>query len=245
MVQNYRYLNEWTVKNNYSLPLISDIVENIGIKKVFTKIGLQWGYNNIQMKERDEWKMGFITLQEVFKPTVMFFRLTNSPVIFQTMINKILQNLINTEKVVSFIDNIIVGTENKKGHNKIVEEVVKRLVENALYVKPEKCKQKVQEVRFLKVVIRPKRIKMKEEKMKDVLNQPTSKEVKDIEKILKLANNYQQFIRDFTVIARLLHNMVKKNQKWEQTDRQEKVFQKLKERFTKEPVLAALDLDKK
>ena len=92
------------------------------------------------MKERDEWKMGFITLQEVFKPTVMFFRLTNSPVIFQTMINKILQNLINTEKVVSFIDNIIVGTENKKGHNKIVEEVVKRLVENALYVKPEKCK---------------------------------------------------------------------------------------------------------
>jgi len=70
----------------------------------------------------------------------MFFRLTNSPVIFQTMMNKILQDLINTEKVVSFIDNIIVGTEKKKGHDKIVEEVVKRLVENALYVKPEKCK---------------------------------------------------------------------------------------------------------
>ena len=84
--------------------------------------------------------MVFITLQEVFKPTVMFFRLTNSPVIFQTMMNKILQDLINTEKVVSFIDNIIVGTEKKKGHDKIVEEVVKRLVENALYVKPEKCK---------------------------------------------------------------------------------------------------------
>ena len=84
--------------------------------------------------------MVFITLQEIFKPTVMFFRLTNSLVIFQTMMNKILQDLINTEKVVSFIDNIIVGTEKKKDHDKIVEEVVKRLVENALYVKPEKCK---------------------------------------------------------------------------------------------------------
>jgi len=70
----------------------------------------------------------------------MFFRLTNSSVIFQTMMNKILQDLINTEKVVSFIDNIIAGTEKKKSHDKIVEEVVKKLVENDLYVKLEKCK---------------------------------------------------------------------------------------------------------
>ena len=47
MVQNYQYLNEWAIKNNYTLPLISDIIENIGTKKVFTKLDLQWGYNNI------------------------------------------------------------------------------------------------------------------------------------------------------------------------------------------------------
>ena len=54
IVQNYRYLNEWTIKNNYPLPLISNIVENISMKKVFTKINLRWGYNNIQIKEGDE-----------------------------------------------------------------------------------------------------------------------------------------------------------------------------------------------
>ena len=70
----------------------------------------------------------------------MFFGLTNSLATFQTMINEILQNLINTGKVVSFIDNIIVGIEMEKEHDEIVEEVVRRLVENNLYIKPEKCK---------------------------------------------------------------------------------------------------------
>jgi len=70
--------------------LISDIVENIGMKKVFTKLDLWWGYNNVWIKERDEWKTAFMTLKESFKPTVMFFELTNSPVTFQTMMNEIL-----------------------------------------------------------------------------------------------------------------------------------------------------------
>ena len=54
MVQDYRYLNEWTIKNNYPLSLISDVVENIGMKKVFTKMDLRWGYNNVWIKERNE-----------------------------------------------------------------------------------------------------------------------------------------------------------------------------------------------
>ena len=84
--------------------------------------------------------------------------------------NEILQDLINTGKVASFIDNVIIGTEEKEGHNKLVEETVKRLAENNLYVKLEKCKWKVKEVGFLWVVIGPEGIKMKEEKVKDVLD---------------------------------------------------------------------------
>jgi len=70
MVQDYRYLNEWTIKNNYPLPLISDIVENIGMKKVFTKMNLKWDYNNVQIKKRDKWKAVFMTPKGSFKPTV-------------------------------------------------------------------------------------------------------------------------------------------------------------------------------
>ena len=82
----------------------------------------------------------FITLEGLFEPTVMFFELTNFPVTFQTMMNKILQDLINIREVASFINNVIVRTEEEEGHDEIVEEIVKRLMENNLYVKPEKCK---------------------------------------------------------------------------------------------------------
>ena len=146
MVQDYRYLNEWTVKNNYLLPFILDIVENISTKKVFTKIDLQWSYNNIRIKEGDKQKAAFTISEGSFEPTVILFGLTNSLAMFQTMMNKILWDLINTVKVASFIDNVIIGTEMEEGHNELVKEVVRRLVENNLYIKPEKCKQKVREV---------------------------------------------------------------------------------------------------
>ena len=180
MVQDYRYLNEWTIKNNYPLLLISDVVENIGTKKVFTKMDLRWGYNNVRIKKGDEWKVAFTTLEGSFEPTVMFFRLTNSPATFQVMINELLRNLINTGNVAAFIDDMIVGTETKEGHDELVAEIIKRLEENDLYVKPKKCKWKVREVGFLGVVIGPEGIKMEEEKVKGVLDWPTPKCVKDV-----------------------------------------------------------------
>jgi len=81
-----------------------------------------------------------MTPEGLFRLTVMFSELTNSPVTFQIIINEILWDLINTREVVSFIDNIIIKTEEKKEHDEIIEEVVKRLAENDLYVKLEKCK---------------------------------------------------------------------------------------------------------
>jgi len=78
--------------------------------------------------------------------------------------------LINTGKVAAFIDNVIIGTESKEGHDELVAEVIKRLEENDLYVKLEKCKWKVRKVGFLGVVIRKDGIKMEEEKVKGVLD---------------------------------------------------------------------------
>ena len=94
----------------------------------------------MRIKEEDEWKVVFITPEGSFEPTMMFFRLTNSLVMFQTIMNEILQDLINTGKVVSFIDDIIIRTEREEEHDELVEEVVKKLAENNLYVKLEKCK---------------------------------------------------------------------------------------------------------
>ena len=166
------------------------MIENIGTKKVFTKMDLRWGYNNVRIKEEDEWKAAFMTPKGSFEPTVMFFGLTNSPAIFQTMMNELLRDLINTGKVAVFIDDVIVEMEEEEEHDEIVAKVVKRLEENNLYVKPEKCKWKIREVEFLEVVIGPEGIKMEEEKVKGVLDWPTPKCVKDVQKFLGSVNYY-------------------------------------------------------
>jgi len=131
----------------------------------------------------------------------MFFGLTNSPATFQAMINELLRDLINIGKVVVFIDNVIVGTEDEEGHNELVVKVIRRLEENNLYVNPEKCKWKVKKVGFLGVIIRPERIKMEEEKVKGVLDWPTPRCVKDVQKFLELVNYYHQLIEGFASIV--------------------------------------------
>ena len=187
----------------------------------------------------------FAIPEGLFEPLVMFFGLPNLPATFQVMMNELLRDLINTGKVAAFIDDVIVRMEMEEEHDKIVAEVIRRLEKNNLYVKPEKYKWKVREVGFLGVVIGLEGIKIEEEKVKGVLEWPTLMCVKDVQKFLELANYYHQFIQSFATIARLLYNIVKKNKKWDWTEKQERAFRELKEKFTKEPILVVLDLDKK
>ena len=120
----------------------------------------------MRIKEGDEWKAAFIMLKGLFEPMVMFFGLINSPATFQAMMNKLLRDLINTGKVTAFIDDVIIGTETEEGYDEIVAEVIRRLEESDLYVKPEKCRWKVREVGFLGVVLGLEEIKMEIEKVK-------------------------------------------------------------------------------
>jgi len=113
------------------------------------------------------------------------------------MMNEILRDLINKEKVAAFVDDVLVGTETKEGHNKIVEKILKRLEENDLYVKPKKCIWKTKKIGFLEVIIRPNGIEMEAEKVNGVLSWPQSKSIKDVRKFLGLANYYRRFIKDF------------------------------------------------
>jgi len=168
------------IKNGYSLPLIVDILDGVGKRKVFTKLDLRWGYNNVRIKEGDEWKAAFTMHIGAYEPTVMYFGLTNSLATFQTMINDLFRDLINQGDTVTFIDNILVATDTEEGHDKLVEEVLKRLEENDLFVKPKKCKWKVREVEFLGVVISPRGVEMQKEKIEKVLNWPAPQNVKEV-----------------------------------------------------------------
>jgi len=123
--------------------------------------------------------------------------MTNLPATFQVIINKILRDLVNKGKVTAFVDDVLVRTEIEKGHDEIIEEVLKRLEKNDLYVKPEKYVWKVRKIRFLGVVIEPNGIEMEKKKVDGILSWPKPKNIKDIRKFLDLANYYRRFIKDF------------------------------------------------
>ena len=182
--------------------------------------------------------------EELFEPMVIFFGLTNSPATFQAMMNNLLRDLVVEEKVVVFIDNVMVAIETEEEHDEIVEEVLKRLEGNDLFVKLEKCVWKVREVGFLGVIIGEDGERMEKEKVQRVIEWPVPRSTKDVQKFLGLANYYRWFVKDFARIVKLLHEIMRKKTKWSWGERQQKAFEKLKERFMTEPVLVTPDLDK-
>ena len=144
----------------------------------------------------------------------MFFGMTNSLAIFQTMINEILRDMINERKVLAFVNDILIKIEIEEGHNKIAKEILRKLEKNNLYVKLEKYMWKVQKIRFLEVIIGPNRIEIEKKKVDRVLSWLAPKNIKEVQKFLGLTNYYRQFIKDFTRIAALLHQLVRKEEKW-------------------------------
>ena len=104
------------------------------------KLDLRWGYNNIRIKEENEWKVVFIIPEGLFESTVVFFSLTNSLATFQAIMNELLRDLINMGKIGSFIDDVMVGIESEEEYNELMKEILRRMEENVIYIKPEKYK---------------------------------------------------------------------------------------------------------
>ncbi len=142
-----------TIKNRYPLPLISELIDKLHGAKYFTKLDVCWGYNNVRIREGDEEKAAFHTNRGLFKPTVMFFRLTNSPATFQWMMNDIFRDLIEERKVTIYLDDILIFSKNLDEHCQIVKCILQRLRKNKLFLKAEKCEFEVLEMEYLRVII--------------------------------------------------------------------------------------------
>lgn len=126
-VQDYRKLNEMTIKNRYPLPLIQELLDKLKGARHFTKLDVRWGYNNVRIKEGDEWKAAFRTNEGLFEPTVMFFGLTNSPATFQAMMNELFRDLIHAGVVVVYLDDILIFTNTLEEHRRVTREVLRIL----------------------------------------------------------------------------------------------------------------------
>ena len=151
---DYRALNEITVKNRYPIPRIANLIESLSKALIFIKIDLRWGYNNVCIKEGDEWKTVFITRRGLFEVTIMYFGFSNTPATFQSMMNDILGDLICIRLVIVYLDDILIFRTCLKEHRRLVKKVLTRLQFNDLYAKAEKCFFEQSSIKYLGVKIK-------------------------------------------------------------------------------------------
>src|SRR6202522_4326685 len=227
-----------TVKNKYPLPLISKLVNKLQGAKYFTKLDVRWGFNNVRMKDGDEWKAAFWTNRGLYKPLVMFFGLTNSPATFQTMMDDIFDNLITEGVVVVYLDDILIFTKTLEEHRKVTRKVLDLLRLHNLFLKPEKCEFERTTIEYLGVVISQNSVMMDPAKVARVSEWPTPTTKKEVQSFLGFVNFYRRFIEDFSHVARPLFNLTKNDSDFRWSSDKQSAFDTLKGNVTSAPILA-------
>ena len=164
--QDYWYLNEHMVKNAYPLPLISTLINRLKGAKYFSKMDIQWGYNNIHIKEGDEWKAVFTTPYSLFKLLVMFFGQCNSLPTFQAFMDSTFRDMITKGWLIIYMDNVLVFSETLEECQEQTKQVLKRMEEEDLHLKLAKCAFDQTEVEYLGLVVKNGEVLMDPTKLK-------------------------------------------------------------------------------
>jgi hypothetical protein len=192
-VQDYRRLYEWTIRNHSPLPLIPQLVDRLRGCALYTKFDIQWGYNNVRIKDRDQWKAAFITNKGLFEPMVMFFGLTNSLATFQMMMNTLFSEEIALKWLTIYMDDMAIHTgrrsdeteeQHLQQHQSYVKIVLQRLEQHDLYLKPEKCTFEEPSIEFLGVRVENGTVQMDDVKVEKVRKWVTPTNVTEIRKFL-------------------------------------------------------------
>ena len=240
-VQNYILLNDITVKNEAPLPLITDLLDKLRSARHFTKLDIQWGYNNVRIKEGDERKAAFKTKFGLYEPLVMTFGLCNAPATFQTIRQEIFSDLIDDGHVIVYLDDILIFHESLTALTSITHEVLRRFMKWDLYLKPEKCSFAKSTIEYLGFLVSEGHIQMDPEKVSGILEWPRPLTVKKVQSFLGFCNFYRHFIKNYSTIAQPLFNLTRKDIPFVWGDAQQTAYDTLLKAFTTAPVLSLPD----
>jgi hypothetical protein len=233
-VQDYRRLNSHTVRNQYPLPLIAQLISDLSSTHIFSKVDVRQGYNNVQIKKGDEWKAAFKTKFGHWEPLVMFFGLTNSPSTFQEMMNVIYKEVIEKHAargtiIPIYMDDIAIATTGTlQDHIDTVHDVLRVAEQHDLYFKLSKCTFHASSIDYLGVIIEKGMTRMDPVKIVGIKNWPTPTKVKDVHSFLGFCNFYRPFIQGFAHLARPLNELTRKDAEWSWGTRHQKAFEELK-----------------
>ncbi|KAM0708516.1 hypothetical protein Q7P35_005168 [Cladosporium inversicolor] len=239
---DYCALNELTIKDRYPIPLIKETLEQLSKAKYYTKLDIVAAFNNLRIREGDEWMTAFITQYGLYQYKVMPFGLCNGPASWQRYMNNIMQEYLD-EFCTVYLDDVLIYSETLEEHQGHVRKVLLKLRDAGLPVDIEKCEFHVQEVKYLGLIITPDGLKMDPVKVEAVQTWETPRSVRDIQAFLGFANFYCKFIRGFSLIAAPLTAQTKKDHTFQWTPECDKAFESLKFQFTSAPILAHYDPD--
>ncbi len=237
---DYRGLNDITVKNRYPLPLMSSAFELLQGATIFTKLDLRSAYHLVRIREGDEWKTAFNTHTGHFEYLVMPFGLSNSPAVFQALINDVLRDMVD-RFVFVYLDNILIFSQNERDHVQHVRRVLQRLLENRLFAKVEKCQFHARSVPFLGFILSPDGIRMDPTKVKAVADWPTPDSHRAVQRFLGFANFYRRFIQNFSQVALPLTDLTSTKKRFCWSSQAQTAFESLKSRFISAPILNTPD----
>jgi hypothetical protein len=219
-IQDYRRLNSHTVRNQYPLPLISQLISDLSRAHIFSKVDVRQGYNNVRIKKGDEWKAVFKTKFGHWEPLVMFFGLTNSPSTFQEMMNVIYKEVIEKHAargtiIRIYMDDIAIATTGTlQDHINAVRDVLRVTEQNDLYFKLLKCTFHASSIDYLGVIIEKGMTHTDPVKIAGIKNWPIPTKVKDIRSFFGFCNFYRPFIQGFAHLARPLNKLTRKDAEW-------------------------------
>ena len=237
LIQDYHPINKITIKHPYPIPLTNDLINCLQDAEYFTTLDICWGYHNIHIKEGHEERAAFSTHHGLYHPKVMLFGLTNSPATFQSFMNFIFAPLIALGEVAVYLDNIIIFAKTLLKLCEITHKVLGILQEYDLFLRPQKCEFEKCEIAYLGLVIRPGEVLMDPGKVDAIRRWKTPENLKEVQAVLGFCNFYRRFCQDIAKITQPLTELTKKNKPFIWTPAREHAFEKLKSRFSKEPIL--------
>ncbi|EPS59216.1 hypothetical protein M569_15593 [Genlisea aurea] len=242
---DYRGLNQVTVKNGHPLPRIDDLLDKIQSAKYFTSMDLLQGFYQLPLRESDRPKTAFKTTFGHYQFRVCSMGLSNSPSVFQRVMNQVFSRLIN-KSVLIYIDDILIFSKTKEEHLRHIREVFETIRREHLSVKRSKCYFFKQELKFLGHIISKDGIKPDTEKVEAVKNWTTPKNQGDVRSFLGLTTYFKRFMKGYAKIAaplmELTKDVYKKNFQW--TSECQEAFDTLKQLLTDAPLLKVPDFNK-
>ena len=234
---DYRQLNQATIRNQYPLPRIDDLFDQLQGSWVYSKIDLRSGYHQSKVRENDVSKTAFRTRYGHYEFLVMPFGLTNAPAAFMDLMNRVFSPYLD-KFVIVFFDDILVYSGSPEEHAEHLRLVLKILRERQLYAKFSKFQFWLDKVAFLGHVISAEGISVDTQEIEAIVNWKPPTNVSEVRHFLELAGYYRKFVERFSKIATPLTNLLKKDQKFEWSDTCQHSFEELRQRLTTAPVLA-------